>query len=409
MAELDLKTFILTDEIIKQFSGDRVIENGGNLNLRKDRVLEPVPGGLYDSKFFGSTSADSCNCRAVKKVNVYCHICNSTLLDEETRNTRFARIELPFYYLPFFKKEGLVKFIRETFNVRFEFLNDEEITKGSDKIVRCLELGEVRIEKHEDRDKPTLVIHDQFTSVDLLSYEGLVNVMNAEGMHSEVQEMTRFIDKLVLVPPASMRGISFTRIEGVRQLTMPYSTSIYTSIIKFIQRYQQDLNKRKSVESEAIIRGGARAYFRKALLELSEFNRSSKESLARRMYDVRVGNTSRSVISVGPELATDEVSYPIQNAYAVLKSRFIQYLQDSEGKSLVEAHKMYNRGSSSTLELFEEWVEKVTPIAILVRQPILHKYNLMAFKLKLHRGHDLKMPPETCQGFAGDFDFVDHS
>lgn len=370
MKKLGISTVLLTDELIKKYSDDRIILNKGNLNLKVDKVYEPVPGGLYDSNYFGSVLLDTCNCRQVKKVNVYCYNCGSTPLDEATRNSRFARIELPWHYIPYFKLKGAEKFIAENFKVVYEF-EDVDAISGRGKLIKALELGQVKVEVKEGSDKPIITLHDSYTDINKCSYEGLLEGLREEGLGNEADELKRFIDKNVLVIPASMRGIKFTTIGGKKKLALPKTTSIYMSIIMAKERLA--LSPPKSLKEEVWLRGAMRAYVRKSLMELSEFTKSSKENLARKMFSARVPNTFRSVITAGPDLEINQVSIPIQNAYAILKDRYIEHLMNENSLTPPKASRIYERGSQETLDRFEEWVEKEDPKLILVRQPTLHR------------------------------------
>lgn len=401
MSGLGISTVLLTDELILKYSDGRIIRNKGDINLRKDKVYEPVAGGLYDSNYFGSVFLDACNCRAVKKVNVYCQICGSTPLDEETRNSRFARIELPWHYVPYFKMKGLEKVITDNFSVKYDFTEFDEVA-GRGKLIKALELGQVEVIVDKDKEKPIIRLHDQFTDINQCSYEGLLKELKAKGFESEANEMKRYIDKNVLVMPASMRGIKISTVGGQRTITLPLPSAVYKSIIMAIE--QIGLANTTSLDQEVVLRGILRSYVRKSLMELSEFTKSSKENLARRMFSARVPNTFRSVITAGPELRTDEVSIPLQNAYGILKDRYLDHLMSELSVPFYKANEIYNKGEQKTLDDFEEWVKRTKPVVILVRQPALYKYSMMAFNIKIHKGHDMKMALEVVGPFGGDFD-----
>jgi DNA-directed RNA polymerase beta' subunit len=368
-SKLGIDTVLLTDDLIVRYSADRVIRNKGNINLKKDRMIEPVAGGLYDSNYFGSIFMDKCNCGSVKKVNVYCHVCGSTPLDEVTRTSRFARIELPWMYLPYFKVKGFVKTISEMFIINFDFGELDEVS-GRDKLIKGMELGQVEIIIDEKKEKPILRLHDQFTDISLASYEGLISEMHRVGMTAEAEEVKRYIDKMILVSPASMRGIKITTVGGQRQLSLPYTTSVYTSIMMSLDQFKEK-SEYRNLQEEIILRGIFRAYLRKSLGELSEFTKSSKDNLARQMYSARVPNTSRSVITAGPELRTDEVSLPFQNVYAMMKKEFIEHIMKEQGIPFYRANEIYTRGDQSTLNDFEAYVKERNPVVIMVRQPAL--------------------------------------
>lgn len=367
---LGIGTVLLDDELILKYSEDRVITNNRDINLKVDKVFEPVPGGLYDSNFFGSVLLDACNCRTVKRVNTYCHNCGSTPLDETTRNSRFARIEMPYLYVPYFKLKGVEDFIKTNFRIKYDF-NDVDAVGGRGKLIKGLEMGQVEVSIEEDKDKPTLLIHDNFTDIDKCGYEGLIKGLTDVGLNNEASEVKKFIDKYILVLPASMRGVKITTIAGKKQLTLPKTTAIYKSII--MAKEQVLSNPQPSIKEEVIMRGVLRLYVRKALMELSEFTKSSKDNLARRMFSARVPNTFRSVITAGPELKIEEVSIPLQNAYGILKDRYLEFLMSDRNIPYFKALKIYEKGNQETLDEFESWVYKTDPVVIMVRQPTLHK------------------------------------
>ena len=390
---LGISTVLLTDDLILKYSEDRVITNKGDINLKVDKYYEPIVGGLYDSNFFGSVFLDACNCKAVKKVNTYCHNCGSTPLDETTRNSRFARIEMPWLYVPYFKLKGVESFLKNNFKLKFEFSEFESVA-GRGKLIKALELGQIKVVVDENSDKPTIIFHDSHTDLERCSYEGLLLGLREVGLTNEAAELKKFIDKNILVLPASMRGIKITTIGGKRDLTLPKTTAIYKSII--LAKEQILKTSQNSLSEEVILRATLRAYARKALMELSEFTKSSKDNLARKMFSARVNNTFRSVITAGPELKIDEISMPIQNAYGILKDRFVEYLMSDRNLPYFKALKIYDRGSDEILEEFDKWVSTENPVVIMVRQPTLHKYSMMAFTFKIHKGHDLKLALEVC-------------
>lgn len=402
MAKLGISTVTLTDELIEKFSADRVVTNGGDINLRVDKIYEPVVGGLYDSNYFGSVLLDVCNCKAVRKLNTYCPSCGSTPLDEDTRNSRFARMELPWFYVPHFKMKGIETYLVTNFILQFDFQELTEIS-GKGKLQKALDLAQIEVLTEESKDKPIIRFHDQYTDLGRVSYEGLLLGLKELNLNKEASDLKVFIDKYVLIIPASMRGVKITTIAGQRQLTLPKPTAIYKSIFMALDQIANNTNARDLVE-EIIIRGVFRNYVRKSLLELSEFTKSSKENLGRQMFSARVPNTFRSVITAGPELKIDEISIPIQNAYGILKDRYLDYLMSERNIPYYRALEIYTKGDSDTLDEFSSWVTKESPVVIMVRQPTLHRYSMMAFTFKVHKGHDMKLPLEICGPFGGDFD-----
>ena len=94
---------LLTDEAILDYSKsdgkDRVLFDHRDLNLKFDRV-QPYAGGVYDVDTFGSPIADRCICGKIRRPSSEpCPNCGARVFTREEGLRRFARIELPFYYL----------------------------------------------------------------------------------------------------------------------------------------------------------------------------------------------------------------------------------------------------------------------------------------------------------------------
>ena len=94
---------LLTDEAILDYTKsdgrDRVLFDHRDFNL-KFNYPEPIPGGVYDIDAFGSIYEDRCICGKIKRASHEpCPFCGARVFTREEGMRRFARIELPFYYL----------------------------------------------------------------------------------------------------------------------------------------------------------------------------------------------------------------------------------------------------------------------------------------------------------------------
>ena len=101
MAEVSLE--LLTDEDILDYTHsegkDRVLTSHKDLNL-KFGSIQPVPGGVYDVEIFGSPYEDRCVCGKIRQTSAEpCPNCGARVFSRAEGLRRFARIELPFYYL----------------------------------------------------------------------------------------------------------------------------------------------------------------------------------------------------------------------------------------------------------------------------------------------------------------------
>ena len=94
---------LLTDEAIIDYTRsegkDLIVNNHRDLNLKFDRI-QPIAGGVYDVTIFGSPMEDRCICGKIRQTSSEpCPNCGARVFTREEGLRRFARIELPFYYL----------------------------------------------------------------------------------------------------------------------------------------------------------------------------------------------------------------------------------------------------------------------------------------------------------------------
>ncbi len=109
----------------------------------------------------------------------------------------------------------------------------------------------------------------------------------------------------------------------------------------------------------------------------------------------------RSTIIPGPDMNIDEVGLPKNAAMELYAPFVIRHLVRS-GKDLLEAKKEYKEGTALAWRALENAI-KDRPV-LVKRDPVLHKYNVMAYHPKLIEGNAISMHPLNCALGNADFD-----
>lgn len=390
-----------TDDKIDEVSQDRVIVDYRDFNLNygkrynKSR-LYPVPGGVYDSKFFGSIYNDTCNCGRVDTIGTTCNVCGCKVMTEQEKYERYARIDLDFYYVMDTKVDGLINFLKSLptdFKSAIEYFEYKRLSRSS--VFYLCELCQF------DYIDGVIVANHDVTDDNKASYEGLLKIIE-EHFPEKLTEYRTLINKKILVVPAAYRMVSFNPFEYRTHLTIPYLTSIYQSIVYLKQFIRDDLASTPAPDDRTLIRASFRRMLAKLPEEITSILNTSRENIARGVYSTRVGNSGRSVIVGDPDLKQDEVGLPISLAYELYKVDFISYLSVRYEITTSEAELMYRNALKTTLDIFKEYVYNRR--VIMNRPPSLHRYNLMSFKVKVFDDAAIHFPILSVGSFNADYD-----
>lgn len=113
--------------------------------------------------------------------------------------------------------------------------------------------------------------------------------------------------------------------------------------------------------------------------------------------------SARSVIIPEPELTLDEVGVPQKIALEIYKPFLIKKMLDRGYASTpIDAIISANKSEEQAIKALEEVMED-RPV-LLKRDPVLHKFGILAFKPKLVSGNAIQLNPLVCGGFNADFD-----
>lgn len=109
----------------------------------------------------------------------------------------------------------------------------------------------------------------------------------------------------------------------------------------------------------------------------------------------------RSTIVPNQKVKLDEVGIPRAGAVQMFKPHLVRELK-STGMTTLQAHEAI-KTNDRRVDVALGKVMKDTPI-ILKRDPVLHKFGVMAFKPKIAEGNAIEIHPLVTGGFNADFD-----
>lgn len=374
MAQLEL----LDDDSIMDYTAEsggkqHVLTDHRDVNL-KFRPFKPYPGGVYDVDIFGSPMEDRCICGKIRTIsNEPCPQCESRVYSKEDALRRFARIELPFYYLN---------------ELRFDIFKElfDDIFKTS-KITPKFASPDLRVAGYASRSAKKfgikvfdscqfdynatlseLTVSEFIDDFDKCSYEGLLKIIK-EHFPERLLEYKRLINRLYLVQPSIMRPFTFAvkngqKVMGSHKLSIWYSVVIRLCCAQNRAanelNYQAVIDKFKTPGEKVRYTALLRAMLNVGKKEATELLNTSKINLARDLYSVRTKNSARCPIIPSTTLAIDEVEIPTHIAYEMCRSGFCDYLSKTLNFTREEAVRSTKEEYSNPeiQKLFREYAEQ---------------------------------------------------
>jgi hypothetical protein len=410
MASLEL----LTDDDIIDYTRsdgkDRVLNNHRDLNLTKNMVT-PVPGGVYDTDVFGSPYEDRCVCGHIRRHSSEpCPNCGARVLTKEEGLKRFARIELPFYYLSDIRFEIFKELFDQIFDgvtIKYNFQGDDLRTDGY--AGRGAKKWGIKLfdscQFNYSKAKNTLTISEFITDEKKCSYEGLLDIIE-KNFPEHLTEFRKLINRYYLVLPANMRPYSVMVRNGKKKMNSNKLSTWYSIIIRLCcvedtkantSNYNEVMGRYKTPGERVRYTALLRALLNAGKKQATELLNSSKKNESRKIYSVRVKNSARAAIIPDTELPVDELGVPTYLAYEMCREGFIKYLMTKLNFTKEDAMKITKQeyDNPETKKLFKEYAEQ--QIVMVNRQPTLHEYSIYAMKLRLKDDIDaISYPIELC-------------
>lgn len=373
MAQLEiLDDFAILDYTTEPNGKGRVLTDSRDLNLRFVPP-RPVAGGVYDTEIFGSPMSDRCICGKIRKTSKEpCPNCGARVYTVEEGLRRFARIELPFYYLNELRFDIFKQFFDLVFADTKITLNfaDSDLRAGGYSERGARKLGIKVFDSCQFEYNPKqkeLVISEFITDEEKCSYEGLLKIIKEHFPDRKV-EFERLINRYYLVQPSMMRPFGYS-IKNGKKLQVSHKLSVwYSAIIRLCcvqddrgpENYASVMKSMGTPGERVRYTALLRALLNVGKSEATELLNSSKENLARGLYSVRTKNSARCPIIPSTTLPIDEVSIPRHIAYEMCRSGFCDYLVKELNFTKSEAVRSTREEyeNPEIQKLFKEYAEK---------------------------------------------------
>jgi hypothetical protein len=368
---------LLTDEAIidytKSDGKDQVLFNHRDLDLKYNGI-QPIAGGVYDVDIFGSPMEDRCICGKIRQPSAEpCPHCGARVFTREEGLRRFARIELPFYYLNDLRFDIFKELFEDIFKdskIVLDFFGDD-LRRNGYSARGAKKLGIKVFDTCQFEYNPTtkeLKISEFITDEALCSYEGLIKIIE-EHFPARLTEFKKLINRYYLVQPAMMRPFTLgikngKKVMGSHKLSIWYSIIIRLCCVEDKKsndlNYEEVTSKFNTPGERVRYTALLRAFLNAGKKEATALLNTSKENLARDLYSVRTKNSARCPIIPSTTLAIDEISVPIHIAYEMCREGFLDYLMKelnfTKNEALKATKEEYN--NPETLKMFKEYAEK---------------------------------------------------
>ena len=415
---------LLTDDAILDYSRsdgkDRVLYSHKDLNLRFDSI-SPVPGGIFDVDCFGSPLVDRCICGKLRQPSTEpCPNCGARVFTKEEALRRFARIELPFYYLNDLRFDIFKNLFDEIFKdctIKVDVVDNDLKRGGYSSKNSSKKLGIKVFDTCQftyNPNKKELKISEFITDESKCSYEGLMAIIE-KYFPEHLTEYRKLINHYYLVMPAVMRPFTVAykngkKVSGNHKLSIWYSNIIRLCCVQDSPggsdglNYLDVMSRFKTPGERVRYTALLRAFLNTGKKTMTDLLNTSKENLARELYKVRTKNSARCPIVPSTTLAIDEIGVPRSIMYEMAREGFMKYLQDELNFTYKEALKAtrYEAENPETQKLFKEYAEQ--QMVIVNRQPTLHEYSMFCMKVRLVDTYSIAYPLQLCGPLGADFD-----
>ena len=406
-----------SDEQLRKLSFGRVT-NDKDVNRNGNHVTTPA-GGIYDVRIFGSTNR--CDCGKSFPKNSTCPECGTKILGPADLNKRVGHMELKY---PYINPLDVPVFIQKL----FETIDYPKYDDVPNRVPRNSSLAKLLIfinnynyrivedTEAKDEDEVDFVMEPYNQAVKLI-IEPLTEDVKWEDKTAGIIGLQRFLDQcnslkgrdlkglrkyihnVFMVSPANLRMYSI-RTGVANPVQLPEISLFYKILIKVNNEAQSlIMNEPEIYDKLAIVMN-----INKIIAIINNSNQvlaSSKQSFVRNNIQSRVDKTGRATISGRMDIPITHVVLPRYLVYHALQTDVMSALKndpDFTGNPVLE----YKLATPLCLKKLDEIVDH--SVAMVVRNPTLHKFNLTAFRIILEDKDTIGLSNAVTESFNADFD-----
>jgi hypothetical protein len=396
-----------SDDDIKKNASGKIIKEG-EVSLNKGR-LSVVIGGLFDYSIFGHPN--TCYCQKVKIPGEYCPHCHTTVKTEADFRKSFAYYQLNVPYINVIRIKAFVDYLYE---MSIPIGIPTRGKKGTDSLLKLLWSKTITIsnlpsntpddktdlyDKEGNRYKLTITDLEEKGSFDF----GLCGLYQLSSYYNcqrkSLEGIKGFINYLLIITSPADRMYTKFNSGGKAKVILPRQNHLYKAVITMNSSLDNLMENNFTSEVDR----ATLCYLQNVLIAKCQEEESliatSKESLIRNLVSTRVSESGRSTIVGDPNLPIDEIIIPESLAYQMLDQKILEGLR--ERGYIKDAHIKYRKADEDAMNVMYDLIEDCC--ATLVRNPSLHKFNMMSFKVRLTRDDiAIHIPILICSSYAAD-------
>lgn len=369
----------LSDKDILRMSDNNLLTDDRDFNLKKYnpkgrmgvKIMDPFPGGIFDSNIFGSAYRDKCMCGSTTHLGKTCTYCHTHLNSEVEEYVKFGAIKSPIYFIFNTFIEGFNGYLKSTFKSAPRLTQDAIYTSSF----------------AYDVDRDALTFSDS-TDVTDLSIEGIIKIYS-NYKQNKLEDLFRYVHKYILVLPISVRPWAYTYKPWLNKMTLDLSeiNYKYKTLIYICNTQFPEINfMSMTFEDMKFTLASFRLGISKIAESINGLVKSSKESSIRSGYSVRVPNSSRLTAVADASLSIDEVSIPVSVVFEIFNNRINTWFKDELKLTETEIADLLVSDRNKVRELVDEYLKSNTLYVMLNRAPSLYKLSQLVFKVTVNKG-----------------------